>query len=62
MDRTERFYKIEELLRQRTAVTFDVLLSELEVSRSTLVRDLACMRERLHMPMSQNEAIPIDHR
>lgn len=62
MDRTERFYKIEELLRQRTAVTFDVLLSELEVSRSTLVRDLAYMCERLHMPMSQNEAIPIDHR
>ena len=56
MDRTERFYKIEELLRQRKAVTFDALLSELEVSRSTLVRDLAYMRERLHMPIAWDKA------
>jgi predicted DNA-binding transcriptional regulator YafY len=52
MDRTERFYKIEELLRQRKAVSFDALLSELEVSRSTLVRDLAYMRERMHTPIT----------
>ena len=56
MDRTERLYKIEELLRQRKAVTFDALLSELEVSRSTLVRDLAYMRERLHMPIAWDKA------
>ena len=51
MDRTERFYKIEELLRQRKATSFSVLLSELEVSRSTLIRDLAYMRTRMHAPI-----------
>lgn len=56
MDRTERFYKIEGLLRQHKAVSFDRLLSELEVSRSTLVRDLAYMRERLHMPIVWDKA------
>ena len=40
MDRTERFYKIKELLRQRRVVSFAELQSELEVSRSTLKRDL----------------------
>lgn len=51
MDRTERFYKIEELLRQRGAVSFATLLSVLEVSRSTLKRDLDYLRSRLHAPI-----------
>ena len=36
MDRTERFYKIELLLRSRGCVAFDTLLEELDVSRATL--------------------------
>lgn len=56
MDRTERFYKIEELLRQRKAISFDALLAELEVSRATLVRDLAYMRDRMHMPITWDKA------
>lgn len=56
MDRTERFYKIENLLRQRKTISFAALLSELEVSRSTLVRDLAYMRERLHAPIAWDKA------
>jgi predicted DNA-binding transcriptional regulator YafY len=57
MDRTERFYKIEGLLRQRKAVSFAALLSELEVSRSTLVRDLAYMRTRLHAPIQWDKVM-----
>ena len=51
MDRTERFYKIEELLRQRTVVSFAALQAELDVSRSTLKRDLEYLRTRLHAPI-----------
>ena len=56
MDRTERFYKIETLLRDRKAVSFQALLSELEISRSTLKRDLAYLRERLHSPIVWDRA------
>lgn len=56
MDRTERFYKIEALLRQRKAVSFAALQAELEVSRSTLIRDLAYLRNRLHAPIEWDRA------
>jgi predicted DNA-binding transcriptional regulator YafY len=51
MDRTERFYKIEMLIRSRGSVRFDTLLDELEVSPATLKRDLAYLRERLGAPI-----------
>ena len=51
MDRTERFYKIEMLIRSRGSVRFDTLLQELEVSPATLKRDLAYLRERLGAPI-----------
>ena len=51
MDRTERFYKIEELLGQRTTVSCATLQAELDVSRSTLKRDLEYLRTRLHAPI-----------
>ena len=51
MDRTERFYKIELLLRNRGCVSFDVLLEELDVSRATLKRDLQYLRDRLSAPI-----------
>jgi predicted DNA-binding transcriptional regulator YafY len=54
MDRTERFYKIEQLLCTRADVSFADLLSELEVSRSTLKRDLDYMRSRMHVPIEWN--------
>lgn len=54
MDRTERFYKIEKLLRQRRAVSFAQLLAALEVSPATLKRDLRYMRERLNEPIEWN--------
>ncbi len=51
MDRTERFYKIENLLRTRRVVTIDTFLEELEVSRATFKRDLETLRDRLHAPI-----------
>ena len=51
MDRTERFYKIDQLLKERKVVTFAALREALDVSRATLRRDLDYMRERLHAPI-----------
>ena len=51
MDRTERFYKIELLLRSRVCVSFEELLAELAVSPATLKRDLQYLRDRLSAPI-----------
>jgi len=51
MDRTERFYKIELLLRSRGCVHFDALRGELGVSPATLKRDLQYLRDRLSAPI-----------
>ncbi|HVE49698.1 MAG TPA: YafY family protein [Casimicrobiaceae bacterium] len=51
MDRTERFYKIEHLLRERGVVTRAQFLAALEVSPATFKRDLEYMRTRLHAPI-----------
>lgn len=51
MDRTERFYKIQALLKQQTGVTMRELQVALGVSRSTLCRDLDYLRDRLGTPI-----------
>lgn len=51
MDRTERFYKIETLLRRHRAIGFAELQGALEVSRATLRRDLNYLRTRMHAPI-----------
>ncbi len=51
MDRTERFYKIELLIRTRASVSFAELMEELGVSRATLKRDLEYLRERMDAPI-----------
>jgi predicted DNA-binding transcriptional regulator YafY len=51
MDRTERFYKIEMLIRHRGCVPFVDLMEELEVSRATLKRDLDYLRSRMDAPI-----------
>lgn len=51
MDRTERFYKIELLLRGRGCVSFESLREELAVSPATLKRDLQYLRDRLAAPI-----------
>jgi predicted DNA-binding transcriptional regulator YafY len=51
MDRTERFYKIELLIRTRGSVSFATLMDELGVSRATLKRDLEYLRSRMDAPI-----------
>jgi predicted DNA-binding transcriptional regulator YafY len=51
MDRTERFYKIDQLLSERKVVTFARFQEALGVSRATLKRDLLYMRDRLNAPI-----------
>ncbi len=51
MDRTERFYRIDQLLNERRFATFVQLQDELGISRATLKRDLQYLRERLNAPI-----------
>lgn len=51
MNRTERFYKIDQLINDRRLVSFNELQQALEVSRATLKRDLEFMRNRLNAPI-----------
>ena len=51
MDRTERFYKIEMMIRTRSPVSFEDLLAGVEVSRATLKRDLQYLRSRMDAPI-----------
>lgn len=51
MDRTERFYKIDQMIHDRRLVSFAQLQEALEISRATLKRDLEYMRNRLNAPI-----------
>lgn len=51
MNRTERFYKIDQMLHERRVVPIEVFLEELDVSRATFKRDMEYMRDRLHAPI-----------
>jgi len=51
MNQTERFYKIDQMLHDRSVVSFQTLMDELEISRATLKRDLAYLRDRLNAPI-----------
>lgn len=51
MDRTERFYKIERSLKQLGVVSFARLQRHIDISRATLTRDLAYLRDRLNLPI-----------
>ncbi len=52
MDRTERFYKIDHLLRERGVVPVKYFLRELEVSLATFKRDIEYMRSRDNAPIA----------
>ncbi len=52
MNKTERIFKIEQLIAARKMVSFDTLLNELEVSRATLKRDLEYLRSRMKTPIT----------
>ena len=51
MDRTERFYKIDQMLQGGLSVSFAKLQESLGISRAQVKRDLAYMRERLNAPI-----------
>jgi predicted DNA-binding transcriptional regulator YafY len=52
MDRTERFYKIDHLIRERGIVPVKDFLRELEVSLATFKRDIEYMRSRYNAPIT----------
>ena len=51
MNRTERLYKIDQMIHDRRLVSFKDLLAALEVSPATLKRDLDYLRNRLNAPI-----------
>jgi predicted DNA-binding transcriptional regulator YafY len=51
MNKTERIFKIEQLIAARHLVPFRELREELEVSRATLKRDLEYLRSRMKTPI-----------
>lgn len=51
MDRLERFYKIERMLRNREVVPIQEFLDELGVSTATFGRDIEYLRDRLNAPI-----------
>ena len=51
MNKTERIFKIEQLIAARKMVSFKTLLDELEISRATLKRDLEYLRSRMKTPI-----------
>jgi predicted DNA-binding transcriptional regulator YafY len=51
MDRLERFYKIDHLLKERKVVSFAVFKDVLGMSRASVKRDLEYMRSRFNAPI-----------
>lgn len=51
MNPLDRIYRIDQIIHQRRVARFDDLMRELEVSRATLKRDLAFLRDRLNAPI-----------
>lgn len=51
MDRTERFYKIDQMLAARKVVAVDDFLGELGISLATFKRDLEYLRSRFNAPI-----------
>ena len=51
MDRTERFYRIDQLLNDERCLSFEAIQEALGVSRATLRRDLQYLRDRLNAPI-----------
>ena len=51
MERTERFYKIDRLLRDNRSVPLERFLEVLSVSKATFKRDIEYMRDRMSAPI-----------
>ncbi len=57
MSQLERLYRIEQMLLNAPAVSFERLLETLEISRATLKRDLAYLRDRLNAPIEYDRYV-----
>jgi predicted DNA-binding transcriptional regulator YafY len=57
MDRLERFYKIDQLLKDRKVVSFAVFKEKLGMSRASVKRDLEYMRERFNAPIEYDRQL-----
>ena len=51
MERLERFYKIDQLLKDRKVVSFTTFMQELGMSRASVKRDIEYMRSRFNAPI-----------
>jgi predicted DNA-binding transcriptional regulator YafY len=56
MDRTERFYKIHQLLTRKQVVRVDEFREALGISLATFKRDLEYLRDRLNAPIEWDRA------
>jgi len=57
MDRLERFYKIDQLLKERKVVSFALFREKLGMSRASVKRDLEYMRERFNAPIEYDRSL-----
>lgn len=57
MSEVVRLYRYKSLLSGRTAVSAEDLMASLEVSRATLKRDIAKLRDQLHVPIEFNREL-----
>jgi predicted DNA-binding transcriptional regulator YafY len=57
MSEVVRLYRYKSLLSNRTAVSAKGLMAALEVSRATLKRDIAKLRDQLNVPITYNREL-----
>ncbi len=57
MERTERFYRIDDLLKTYRAVSKQKLLEDLEISAATFKRDLEYLRSRMGAPIEFDRSL-----
>jgi predicted DNA-binding transcriptional regulator YafY len=57
MDRLERFYKIDQLLKERKVVSFALFKEKLGMSRASVKRDLEYMRNRFNAPIEYDRQL-----
>jgi predicted DNA-binding transcriptional regulator YafY len=57
MDRLERFYKIDQLLKERKVVSFALFSEVLGMSRASVKRDLEYMRSRFNAPIEYDRSL-----
>jgi len=60
VDRTERFYRIDRLLRSRHRTSLHGLLDELGVARAAVVRDIQYLRDQRSPAARRMHCRPID--